>query len=152
MRSNMDILQIALNPNEFDVIIDLVIAQSEASNAYEAAYLVEDTEWMKGMIGYDYYGTLFEDAYIAITNWDERAYSESDYSLRLPDRYTEKDVVDRWEEFGDMYIDTYGSILKQFYGFPPGTPRESVWYAFEETGLNVYDALNYGRFTFRRRP
>jgi len=97
-------------------------------------------------------GDLFDDALIAIMGWDEKAFRESDYSLRLPRFYSEQDVRVRWDELSDTFVDGYGRILNQFYGFPPGTDREEIWEAFEEAGLEVVDAINYDIWEFYPKP
>lgn len=38
-----------------------------------------------------------------------------------------------WKELGDVPIDESGCIDTSWYMFPKGTPREDIWYWFEDT-------------------
>lgn len=44
------------------------------------------------------------------------------------------DVLDLWQEFGDVPMDPVTECIEEAWGsFPAGTHREEVWHWFEDT-------------------
>jgi len=139
------VIEEVLHPDEVCQMI-AIIMKEEGVNSQDALRFLGNGHYLMDRSNVNPNGELFEDAFIVLHHWNEDAYRASDYTLKLPKHHTKEDIIARWEELDDIFIDSYGRILQQFYGFPPGTERERIWKEFDELGLDVISALYDGEY------
>lgn len=69
--------------------------------------------------------------------------NEADYYIDFPDKPIKDDVVNLWEEFGDVPMNPITEkIDTEWHGFPAGTHREEIWHWFEDKfNISIADLM-----------